>query len=55
MFALKSQLFWKKVTRKTLIGDVVVFESHFKHRNIRPLECVLGHVTGIQIETKMPL
>jgi hypothetical protein len=47
--------FLEKGYKKNINWRCCCLRIAFKHRNIRPLECVLGHVTGIQIENKMPL
>jgi hypothetical protein len=38
---LEIAAFLEKVTRKTLIGDVVVFESHFRAKNFELLHSLL--------------
>jgi hypothetical protein len=41
---LEITAFLEKVTRKTLIGDVVVFESHFKAKNFELLHSLYCQV-----------
>jgi hypothetical protein len=41
---LEITAFWEKVARKTFIGDVVVFESHFKAKHFELLHSLYCQV-----------